>query len=339
MDQQSTTSLEAIRMRNIMAPKIWLPSETSNNVNKKRALIYYVCGNPGLIEYYTDFLSFLRGLLDKVGGDTAYDVYGRNLLGFSDEEHEPFGPDNEPWDLNGQIEGIYEDVAAKRIGLDSDAGKPYDFVILMGHSVGSYICVEIFHRHMGSPERAPHLKLQHGFLLFPTLTHIARSPSGIRVSALRRAVPFIDTTTHIVARLLLSLLTLTTLTWVVQRVTGFAAPAADVTARWLKSRDGVRQAVHLGLSELETICEERWSEELWGAGQGVRRFHVFYAKTDHWVDDGEREGFIERRRGVARVEVDEGDIPHAFCTREDTSLEVARRVCGWVEEIEGVAER
>ncbi|KAM5356586.1 hypothetical protein ACJ41O_003232 [Fusarium nematophilum] len=321
-----------------MAPRIWLPSERHNDADQK-ALIYFVPGNPGLVEYYTDFLDLLRGLLDKIERDTTYDIYGTNLLGFSDDDHEPFGPGNEPWDLNGQIEGIYEDVAAKRVGLDSHAGKPYDYVILMGHSVGSYICVEIFHRHMVSSARAPHLNLQHGFLLFPTLTHIARSPSGLRVTALRRAVPFLDSATHVAARLLVSILTLASLTWLIQRLLGFTPQTADVTARWLRSRDGVKQSVHLGMSELETICEERWSEELWAVSRGeASRFFAFYAKTDHWVDDGEREGFIERRGGGMRIVVDEGDIPHAFCTREDASLEVARRVCGWVEEIEGAGE-
>ncbi|KAL2670604.1 hypothetical protein Neosp_014392 [[Neocosmospora] mangrovei] len=320
-----------------MVSNISLPSNRHSEATH-HALIYCVSGNPGLIEYYTDFLKLLRGLLDKVEHDTAYDIYGRNLFGFVDDEHEPFGPENKPWDLNGQIEGIYDDVAARR--LDS---KPYDFVILMGHSVGSYICVEIYHRHLEHPERAPHLNLRHGFLLFPTLTHIARSPSGLKFTALRRAVPFLDTTTEIVARLLLSFLTVAALTWLVQRVMGFTPVAASVTARWLKSRDGVRQAVHLGMTELETICEEKWSEELWAASKGPKgdapRFFVFYAKTDHWVDDGEREGFIERRRGgLTKIEVDEGDIPHAFCTRDDASLEVAKRVCGWVEEIDRVGE-
>lgn len=301
-----------------MVSNIWLPSDRHSEAIH-HALIYFVCGNPGLVEYYTDFLKLLRGLLDKVEHDTAYDIYGRNLFGFVDDEHEPFGPENKPWDLNGQIEGIYDDVAARRI--DS---KPYDFVILMGHSVGSYICVEVFHRHLESPERAPHLNLRHGFLLFPTLTHIARSASGVKFTALRRAVPFLDTTTNIVARLLVSFLTVAGLTWLVQRVMGFTPITASVTARWLKSRDGVRQAVHLGLTELETICEEKWSEELWAASQGPKgdapRFFVFYAKTDHWVDDGEREGFIERRRGgLTKIEVDEGDIPHAFCTKDGKS--------------------
>ncbi|RSM07807.1 hypothetical protein CEP52_005001 [Fusarium oligoseptatum] len=303
-----------------MVSNIWLPSDRHNDATH-HALIYYVCGNPGLIEYYTDFLKLLRGLLDKVENDTAYDIYGRNLFGFVDDEHESSGPENQLWDLNGQIEGIYDDVAARRV--DS---KPYDFVILMGHSVGSYICVEIFHRHLESPERAPHLNLRHGFLLFPTLTHIARSNSGLKFTALRRAVPFLDTTTHIIARLLFSFLTVAGLTWLVQRVMGFTPLAASVTARWLKSRNG-----RDGVKNSGPQAKDQKGD--------APRFFVFYAKSDHWVDDGEREGFIERRRGgVTRIEVDEGDIPHAFCTRDDASLEVARRVCGWVEEIDRVGE-
>src|SRR4051794_17851371 len=87
-------------------PEIWLPSRTDKGI-EQHALVYFICGNPGLIEYYTDFLSHIRGLLDATESRTAYDVYGRNLLGFSDDDHEPFGKGNEPWDLDGQIEGIY----------------------------------------------------------------------------------------------------------------------------------------------------------------------------------------------------------------------------------------
>ncbi|KAM0249308.1 hypothetical protein ACHAP5_002960 [Fusarium lateritium] len=312
-----------------MAPQIWLPSERSQGA-KQKALIYYICGNPGLIEYYTDFLSNLRGLLDQVEADTTYDIYGTNLLGFSDDDHEPFHSGNKPWDLDGQIEGMYDGVAAK--------GEDYDFVVLMGHSVGSFIAVEIFHRHMKTPERAPRLKLRHGFLLFPTLTHLARSSNGVQFAWLHRLIPFLDTGTALFARLALGLLSVTSVTWIVQKLLGFTPASANITARWLKSRDGVLQAVHLGLTELEMICEEKWSDDLWateGEENGVPRFFLFYAKKDHWVDDGERKGIMEKRGEKARIVVDEGDIPHAFCTREDASLEVARRVCEWVKEIDG----
>ncbi|PON25099.1 hypothetical protein TGAM01_v206180 [Trichoderma gamsii] len=134
-----------------MSPVISLlakPRQRGAQPYQKHALIYFICGNPGLVNFYVTFLECLRGMLDAAdegSGGTAYDIYGRNLLGFSDDDHEPFSETNQPWDLDGQIEGIYEDVAARSV-IPDDAGalgeqgkgsRPYDFVVLMGHSVGA----------------------------------------------------------------------------------------------------------------------------------------------------------------------------------------------------------
>ncbi|KAH0493459.1 hypothetical protein TgHK011_000127 [Trichoderma gracile] len=376
-----------------MPPTISLPAKPCPNntrPNQRQGLIYFICGNPGLVHYYTVFLECLRGMLDelqdgltegKSRSRTVYDIYGRNLLGFSDDDHEPFvRGSNEPWDLDGQIEGIYRDVAARRIPSShqqsqsqeqdqGQQGRPYDFVILMGHSVGAYIALEVFHRHTKNPTRAPHLHLRHGFLLFPTLTHIAASPSGRRVSLLR-SIPRFEDNAHLFAKFLLGCLPYAVVLWVVKNVMGFTEQTARVTADWLKSRDGVWQAIHLGLSELRTICEEKWEEELWrattedegdadrydyyhgddntteddavgGKGRQIPKFFIFYGKHDHWVANHLRDAFIERRRenvreGHTRIVVDEGDLPHAFCVKENTSFVVARKVFEWVREIEGL---
>lgn len=353
-----------------MSPVISLlakPRQRGVQPYRKHGLIYFICGNPGLVNFYVTFLDCLRGMLDAAdegSGGTAYDLYGRNLLGFSDDDHEPFSESNEPWDLDGQIEGIYRDVAARSVipddaGAEGEQGKgsrPYDFVVLMGHSVGAYISVEVMHRHMQDASRAPHLNLRHGFLLFPTLTHIASSPSGKRLTLLTK-IPRVEENAHRVAKFVLGCIPLACVLWIVTHVMGFTPQTAEVTARWLKSRDGVWQAIHLGLSEMRTICEERWEEELWEAtaavegnddaeddyrsssgealGEGeeslalqqqqqqkVPRFFIFYGKNDHWVANHLRDAFIERRseKGHARISIDEGGIPHAFCVRERESF-------------------
>ncbi|KAL7799923.1 hypothetical protein V8C37DRAFT_97168 [Trichoderma ceciliae] len=334
---------------------------------QRHGLIYFICGNPGLVDFYAVFLDCLHGMLDAADegpGGTAYDVYGRNLLGFGEHDHEPFSKANEPWDLDGQIDGIYEDVAARRVTavtanddddaeVEGDQGKakqPYDFVILMGHSVGAYIAVEIFHQHMKDASRAPHLNLRHGFLLFPTLTHIAESPSGRRLSIFR-SMPRVEDAARHLAKFALCCIPFACLLWIMTGIMGFTPQTAEVTARWLKSRDGVWQAIHLGLSELRTICEEKWEEELWEAAveedddddtdscnhsrgeapahgespscleaspRQTPRFFLFYGKHDHWVANHLRDAFIEKRseRGHTRIQIDQGDIPHAFCVRE-----------------------
>ncbi|OAA52922.1 hypothetical protein ISF_09200 [Cordyceps fumosorosea ARSEF 2679] len=322
-----------------MKASLSLPSPSSA---RRRALIYFIPGNPGVVEFYTDFLRCLRALLDKTESSTGYDIYGRNLLGFRDADHAPFGAQNPPYDLDAQVNGVWAHVAAQR-----DAqGQPYDAVILAGHSIGAYLAVETFRRQSQHPK--PGLRLRHGFLLFPTISHIARSPSGLRVTALQRnrLLPGVEANLHRIAAALLLLLPQTALRWVWARYLGFSPAAAATLAEWLKSRDGVWQAIHLGRSELRQVREDTWEDALWDAeaaegSAGVApRFFFFYGKHDHWVDNGLRDEFIARHeaRGDAQgrpsIEVDTGDVAHAFCTREDTSLQVAEKVHGWVQAIE-----
>ncbi|CAI6084544.1 unnamed protein product [Clonostachys chloroleuca] len=319
--------------------------------SRRRALIYFICGNPGLIEFYEGFLAHLRQLVSASASmnGVEVDLYGRSLVGFDDEDHHPpfSAPDNVPLDLEGQICSVYENVAevvsneAKRTG-----GKGYGDVILMGHSVGAYIATEVTHRHLREEERegwARHVRLRHGFLLFPTLTHIAASPSGRRMQLLRQ-VPLMDSYFHVLARGLLGVIPEAAVRWLVGRVVGVSRDGgmAAVLARWLKSRDGVWQAVHLGKSEMETIREEVWEERLWGMAEegeegGAPRFFILYGKEDHWVANHLRDEFIARRRkdgGETRIEVDEGDLPHAFCLKEEDYKQVAQTVLEWLEEIE-----
>jgi pimeloyl-ACP methyl ester carboxylesterase len=287
-----------------------------------RALVYFICGNPGLIDFYEDFLGILAQLIRVSPVSRAYDVYGRDLLGFSDDDHEPFSQQNLPWDLEGQIKGIYDDVAKRAKGGD------YEFVVLMGHSVGAYIATEIMHRHMRDGGKTPELDLRHAVLLFPTLTHIALSPSGTRMSLLQR-IPFLDANFHLLAGALVSCFPESAVRWVVETIMGFSPQAAAVVGRWLKSRDGVWQAVHLGKSELATIREDVWEEELWDVMQSSKddadtappKFFLFYGKHDHWVANKLRDEFIDsRKHSSAKIVIDEGGIPHAFCTSESEFL-------------------
>lgn len=296
---------------------------------KSHGLIYFIPGNPGVIEFYTDFLRSLRASLDKTESDTAYDIYGRNLLGFHDEDHAPFSSKNPPYELNAQVEGIWADIASRRHGSSQD--QLYDSVILIGHSIGAYVVVETFHLQTLNPKAG--LNLQHGFLLFPTISHIARSPSGLRVTALQQSpfLPGLEANLHSIAKALLFFVPQPTLQWLWSNYLGFSAGAATTLAEWLKSRDGVWQAIHLGRSELKYVGKDKWDETFWdavdeaGTNGSAPKFFFFYGKHDHWVDDGLRDEFIARHNargdapGRPSFEVDSGDIAHAFCTSEGKS--------------------
>src|SRR5205814_5595606 len=60
-------------------------------------------------------------------------------------------------------------------------------VILVGHSVGAYVMLEVIRRWKlstqgFSPETSTILEIIGGILLFPTVTNIAKSPSGKWIS-------------------------------------------------------------------------------------------------------------------------------------------------------------
>ncbi|KAL2195159.1 hypothetical protein P885DRAFT_41183 [Corynascus similis CBS 632.67] len=357
------TESELTTVKQDHVPFLQYPSSYQDDVSRQQCLIYLIPGNPGLVAYYEPFMKTLRGLLDEQekeeGYRYAFHIYGRNLLGFEDEDHEPrFGATTasgvvtEPFTLEDQIRGVgYGIQEVNNITLGG--GRSFDQVILIGHSVGAYMVLETFNRHHQarleeSPPLPANVNLKSGILLFPTISHIARSSSGQKLDWLR-ASPLLDRTAHHVARGFVGLWPRWLLGTFVRRLMGFPEHAAAATLRFLSSTDGIWQALHMGKDEMRSITEEKWGEELWEiedaenrAGKGSRgldqtKFFFYFAKKDHWVADDCRDEFIERRKrhekGRTKVVIDETGIPHAFCIHHSES--VAEKVKVWVEDIAG----
>lgn len=299
----------------------------SDTASARNVLIFFISGNPGLIDYYGPFFENLRSFIDSSPSlkSTLLHIYGQDLAGFHDQDHTPFDSQHPPHNVEYQISNSLEVLSGLRIENGPGKGKPYDEVLLMGHSVGSYIALQIFHRLLKDPSLAPHLDLKAGVLLFPTIEHIGRSPQGLKLDLLRRT-PVIGPNAHLIAQGFLRLWPYNALYWFVSKILGFPPHAATVTTKFLKSRDGVWQALHMGMDEMKVIGEDKWDEELWEiereaeqqGGQPAPKFFFFFGKDDHWVASHLRDAFIEKRQKKAertRLMVDEGNLPHAFCIR------------------------
>ena len=78
---------------------------------------------------------------------------------------------------------------------------------------------------------------------------------------------------------------------------------ADVTTRFLKSNDGVWQAIHLGKDEMANIAEDKFSKDLWDVTEKTRndapKFFFLFGKADHWVANEIRDEFIRQREEYA----------------------------------------
>ncbi|KAL9942158.1 hypothetical protein D7B24_006480 [Verticillium nonalfalfae] len=309
-------------------------------------LLYFIPGNPGYVDYYTDYLHDLKSRAAFAEGHIH--VHGRDLAGFRDDSHRPFTRDSPPYDLEVQIETIFRHVASlRRTNTSRDTpgtvGQPYDLVVIAGHSVGAYIALEIFHRHQKDPSAAPHLNLHAGILLFPTVTHIAQSPSGRRL-ALLASYPAVGGIAHIVAKAILFFWPAWVLQLFVSFILGQSPAATKTTVDFLKSRDGVWQALHMGQDEMRVIAEDKWDDALWDLPAANRssnpspRFFFFFGENDHWVSNRFRDHFIASRtkhvdNGWAHVEIDRTGLPHAFCTTQKNSRAVAAKTAGWLREI------
>lgn len=214
---------------------------TSDSPSASYHLIYFITGNPGLIAYYDTFLKTLHGLLSDNAPSTpnpvVFHIHGQSLAGFEDDSSEPIPIS--PYSLEYQIQKSQKTLEELRIQSGLRKGQFYDSIILIGHSVGSYMLLEIIQRLR---KNSSPLKIRSGILLFPTVTHIAQSPSGVKISTLFR-IPEFPRKASIAAKSLVWLAPKRVLKWLVSLVTRMPHEAAEVTTRFLKSRMGIWQAL------------------------------------------------------------------------------------------------
>lgn len=315
-----------------------------------------ISGNPGLIGFYEPFLSTIRQLLDESqspsnSNSTRIHLYGQDLAGFSDADHDrPFTlPSNPPRDLEYQIKNTEETLRNLYVDrhdgslqhrsqrpVSQDSALPFDDIVLIGHSVGSYIALELFHRNLalrsqtqqetdehstasGVPSSPARPNLRSAILLFPTITHIAKSAAGKRLDLLRQ-IPILGPNAYLIARGLLSCLPVLAVSWIVSSLLRFPPHASAVLVPWLKSRDGVWQALYMGMDEMRVIREDKWGRELWDIEHAtppapvfadakakdasiqtvsspplLPKFFFFFGQNDHWVADHYRDLFIASR--------------------------------------------
>lgn len=187
--------------------------------NEADTTIFFISGNPGLISYYHPFLSLLakhlaadqEGSTQKPGTKIPFRIYGCSLGGFEVDEQsqnhrsepsssspngngrqdksksEGDGTSPELYDLEEQI--CFVKGKLSQLMRDIPSGKKQK-VILIGHSVGTYMAMEILRRHRESMSKSqsdgadntPDFDIIGGIMLFPTVMDISASPSGQKLT-------------------------------------------------------------------------------------------------------------------------------------------------------------
>jgi Lipid-droplet associated hydrolase len=155
-------------------------------IDPRRYLIFVIPGNPGLVEYYRTFMTSLFSTLSATGAVTksaAFDVYGRSLAGFEIAGRGPGGVVG----LREQILFVEGQLCEAVRQIQRRGGKR-PRVVLVGHSVGSYILLEIIRRHRERLESGSAVEggaepdVVGGVCLFPTVVDIGLSKRGVRMT-------------------------------------------------------------------------------------------------------------------------------------------------------------
>ena len=163
---------------------LWFESGGTSR-SKEEYMIYLIPGNPSLISFYEPFLSTLFDLLrtDVKNEAHPFHVGGFTLAGFGSGRQTELGNLKLPAGLRDQIRYTEELI---KLGLDThtyqDAVSKEQRgpkIILIGHSVGTYIALEILRRRAQGQNDLSKLNLVGAILLFPTVSEIAKSSRGL----------------------------------------------------------------------------------------------------------------------------------------------------------------
>ncbi|KAL9530733.1 hypothetical protein SMMN14_06127 [Sphaerulina musiva] len=325
----------------------------------KRLLVYFVAGNPGLVEYYRRFLEHLQKCLQ--GRHEEVTIYAASHDGF--EFHAPINRINEgspPFSLEQEVHCVRTRLSLKARQLAQNDPRPIH-VILVGHSVGSYMSLETIEWWQHQPTEQSLYTIQGGICLFPTVVDIVKSDKG---TALRPLLTF-PFTGHVLS----GLATCCNWTGLLDHLTSWLTPGPDgaaVTAALARSDHGVRQVIHMAKDELATIKEDKWhAEDFWGvvhdstggeanaamfkdereasssiataSGKPRTKLYLLFGKDDYWVNNTSRDDLISTRSGrhtTMEVLHNKPEIPHTFSLHPDHSDHVAEKSAAWIEALE-----
>ncbi|CAE6509323.1 unnamed protein product [Rhizoctonia solani] len=274
------------------------------------ALLLFIPGNPGLVEFYIEFLEHLHHTFNEAGVRLAILVRGH--IG-----HGPSLPTgNGSWTvgLDSQVTSAIELYDSAR-----DFYGPSTKIILAGHSVGSWIVTQV----------------QSYCLVVNTtneaLSNIASTPNGRKLSWLfRHPIPtIVSSLSHLLTYPPFSILPYTLSYW--PKFNNYPSDQLDIIKSLATSPHVVYSALTMAHDEMQTIGSLGSASSTVQATCERERSYIYacFAAKDEWV--GDEVSDVRLMLDEHRVVVREDDVPHAFCISH--SIPVSETCAQWIKEI------
>ncbi|RIA98579.1 hypothetical protein C1645_731627 [Glomus cerebriforme] len=282
---------------------LWWPSKN----NDENLILFVIPGNPGVVDYYAEFLNTVHDELGK-----KIDIIGVSMLGHT------HGPHNlslkSLYSLQVQIDHKIQciDKLKSRFTSQGDGKQPK--FIICGHSIGAYIGSQVL-------KARPNHGIEMVYALYPTLQHIVKTPNGVLMNFLFNERPrslaasFVSNLRHFIPPAFFKFI-VSNLTWQKESM-------VNITISALLHGHVVENSLYMAGNEMETVCE--LDEELYR--EHLDKFIFYFSKYDKWAPLEHYED-MKRRFPEGKVLLCEDDTPHAFVL--DHGEVIGKKVAGWI---------
>ncbi|KAI8988846.1 hypothetical protein BDB01DRAFT_783347 [Pilobolus umbonatus] len=270
-------------------------------VSTRKTVLFFIPGNPGLVEYYTPFLHSIH---------TSLNV---EVRGVSHKGHTVKYLDNDT-----RVFSLDDQIQHKVDCLDQmieEYGPEVNY-ILMGHSIGSYICTEVLRRR-------PQSNITRVIALFPTLRDIALTPNGVNIT---RLVNGVSPSLFGYAGTFISYMIPSVRQWIVKLLTGQSYPGLEVTSHQLMHSSVLKNVVTMARDEMNTV--KALDHEFYQ--QHISKYIIYYSENDQWAPRDHYE-YMVTHFPTGNIYSCTEMIPHAFCLEPSHVEYMATKVSSWIQ--------
>lgn len=303
-----------------------------------RPILFFIPGNPGLVEFYITYLNLIQELYPQFElfgiGHAGYQTTG-GIMDYNTSNHDYY-------DLNYQVDHKY-DIIKKYIldNYDDDVDNTVE-IYFLGHSVGAYIIQRVTKKLLDCPILHNKFKIKFSGLITPTIMDISKSDNGVKFTKLFAYLPFLTILLWL-AKVFNLVLTNNTIKRIIKTkyITKEYTPTKgrdsqqdlhiknsidnSVTGIYniVKSDRIIKQTLTMAHQELQDINQEQDMNDWYFTH--MNNVWCYFAVYDYWVADHTRDYLIRKYHNqdknlVFELGREEDAISHSFCVHQSVEF-------------------
>ncbi|XP_060196492.1 uncharacterized protein LOC132625893 isoform X2 [Lycium barbarum] len=260
--------------------------------------VLFIPGNPGVVSFYVDFLESLYDLLDGTASVTAISHVGHT---------------EKNWE-HGRLFSLQEQTDHKMNFIEHELQDAEVPIVLVGHSIGSYISLDIVKRLQG--------KVTYCIFLYPFIAVNTKSSTQAFIKKISASRTLCTGLSSIVA--ILGLLPAWISRILVKNSVGnsWCPSAVEALCTHVLKYHTVQNMLYMAMTEFEKLYEEPdWSF----MREKKSQMAFLFGSDDHWGPLHLYEEISSKVPGAV-VALEGGDYTHAFSCTDAGSLWVAQHV-------------